>query len=232
MHPPRRIRRWPPGPGISATAGTSTQPNPQHTFTEPGVYTVRLHVTNAAGLSDETEASVTVYQTVPLTLAGTVFDESGGSSAEPGAGLSLHLYQADGETPAPAAGGSGPDGNAFALPANGEVSLDTSVELSSPWMVVSVGEGNAEGLVPLWRGFAVDLETGDDLNADFHLAETAILGRVTDTLGQPAVTAVSLWRGRGSLRRGGTGATSAPVHPRHRRASTTCWTSMRWAIFI
>ncbi len=174
--------------------GTSTQPSPQHTFDDPGVYTVSLTVTNTDGLPGTTTATVTVYRTVTLNLTGTIDDVTAGTPSAPGVTLDLHLYQSDGITPAPASGGSGTDGNAFTVPANGLIDITTDIQLSAAGLVVTVGEGNSADFVPATSGFEIDLDEANDIAADFHLATTALHGKVLDTLGLPAVTDIGLAR--------------------------------------
>ncbi|MCB1053729.1 MAG: PQQ-dependent sugar dehydrogenase, partial [Acidobacteria bacterium] len=62
-------RLWDFGDGASSSAT-----NPSHTYTEPGIYTARLTVTNDEGLVDSVSQTVTAYRTVTVTLGGTVFD--------------------------------------------------------------------------------------------------------------------------------------------------------------
>ncbi|MDA3873613.1 MAG: PQQ-dependent sugar dehydrogenase, partial [Kiritimatiellae bacterium] len=93
----------------------STSPNPQHIYSSPGVYRVTLTVTDANGLVDSTTATVTAYVSVPITLSGVISDARNTPTTEVTGSISLHVFQLDGETPAPADGGSGTLSNIFSV---------------------------------------------------------------------------------------------------------------------
>lgn len=66
---------WDFGDPLSGVNNSSTLQNPSHLFSNPGVYTVSLTVTNTQGCSDTFEAEVTVSETVDIDFefAATAF---------------------------------------------------------------------------------------------------------------------------------------------------------------
>lgn len=176
----------------------STIANPSHTYTQPGIYTVRLTVTNLLGLQDSTTQVITAYRAVNLALTGLVHDArtlSGGGW--PGA-TELRFYQADGVTPIPLEDGLGAQGNGVAIPAGGVINESVALALTSHGLVISAGEPDSDGAEPAYVGLL--LSTASDTptrEIDFYLAASMVRGRVIDTRGQPATTTIGLSLGAG-----------------------------------
>jgi PKD repeat protein len=176
---------------------TSSSPSPSHTYAAPGVYTVRLTVTDAIGLTHSVTDEVTVVHPVSLTLDARVRDaRAAGSPAPLATPTELRLYQADGVTPLPFAGGSGVSENILHVPAGGVVQTTLSVALTGPGMVVSAGEPATDGVASAFAGFALSLSASEQQIAPvFNLAPTLLRGRATDTLGAAAPLDLGVARG-------------------------------------
>lgn len=175
---------------------TSTSPAPSHTYLAPGVYTVRLTVTDQAGLQSTTTTTVTVVRTLSLTLSGRVVDARVPRLAPLAAPTELRLYQADGSTPLAFADGLGPDGNALAVAAGGEFNVTIAAGLTAAGLVVSAGEPAGDGVGAALAGFALELDAGPQtIEPLFLLAPTLVAGRLTDTRGEPVSLDLGLWRG-------------------------------------
>ncbi len=147
-----------PGSTISSWAWdfgdgtTSSEQNPAHTFTEPGLYTVSLEVVNGLGLNDTQQTQVTVYHETALSLTGQILDGRSLPAENVAVPTELHFYQADGTTPLAFPGGSGPDANAATVAAGGSIDLAITVQLTGPGLVVSAGEPTAGGLKSAFIG--------------------------------------------------------------------------------
>jgi PKD repeat protein len=184
-------RAWDFGDG-----STSTQQNPSHTYTSPGVYTVSLVVTNAQGLTHEYEQTITVYHATTITLSGAIFDGRSLAASPLMVPTELRFYQADGVTPLPFVGGSGTSGNVLSIAAGGNILASISAQITGPGMVVSAGEAAADGMQPALVGIALSTSSASQsATANFYLSDTMLRGRVTDTKGAVARVDVGLSRG-------------------------------------
>jgi len=174
----------------------STDQNPQHTFTTPGVYTVTLTVWDNSGLTNQTDTDITVTQTLALTLTGTVFDGRALPAAGLATGTELRLYQSNGTTPLTFAGGTGPNNNGISVPAGGAFNNTVNVQVSGTRVVVRAGETG--GFAPQRVAFDVPQSGTHSQALEFHLSDTAVWGRVTTTGGAPAVVDVGVARAQPS----------------------------------
>ncbi|MDB6079173.1 MAG: hypothetical protein JWO82_2920, partial [Akkermansiaceae bacterium] len=184
-------RAWDFGDG-----GTSTATSPGHTFAQPGVYTVTLTVTNAQGLAQSKQSTVTVYQETNITLSGQILD--GRTLAAPAfaAATELHFYQQDGTTPLAVTGGSGAGENVLAVAAGGQISATFTARITGPGMVVSAGEASADGVQAAFVGVPLAIGTAlQTASVQFRLSDTLLRGRVLDTRGDPARVDVGVSRG-------------------------------------
>jgi glucose/arabinose dehydrogenase len=179
-------RSWVFGDGA-----TSTSTSPARTYTTPGRYTARLTVTNAAGQQASTTREVVVNRAVNLQINGSLRDARTLAAPPLGVATELRLYQDDGVTPAPHAGGS----NVITVAAGGVVSAQVQVDLSGNAIVISAGEPAGDGVQPVRRGFVLPAGAGPyTLAMDAWLSDTTVAGRVLDTRGVPLVTDVGLRR--------------------------------------
>lgn len=176
---------------------TSTSPSPSHTYAAPGVYTVRLTVTDTIGLNHSLTDEITVVHPVSLTLDALVRDARAAGSPVPLAvPTELRLYQADGVTPLPFAGGLGVSENILLVPVGGALQTTISVALTGPGVVVSAGEPATDGVASAFAGFALSLSAFEQQIAPvFNLAPTLVRGRATDTLGAAAPLDIGVARG-------------------------------------
>lgn len=174
--------------------GTSNLQNPTHTYTEPGVYTVSLVVTNAQGLNDQKQSTVTVYHGTHLNLSGPILDGRTLPATSLGTPVELRLYQADGVTPLPFAGGTGPSNNA-ALSGSGVFLLAVDVQLTGPGVVISAGEAEGDGLQAAHVGISLSTSSSSHTaSVTFRLSDTMLRGRVVDTKGAVAQVDLGLSR--------------------------------------
>lgn len=169
----------------------STQPSPQHTFADAGVYEVSLTVTNALGLTDTTAETISVYEAVTLNITGDLFDVSSGSALAVGEDIDLSFYQADASTPVVVTGGSGLDQNVLTIPAGASIDLNVAAQLTGPGVVIVADDG-PQGLAPITRGWEVNLSTDAVISEDWHFSDTALGGRVLDTRGDPAAVDIGI----------------------------------------
>lgn len=184
-------RSWNFGDGA-----TSALQNPSHTYTQPGIYRVTLLVTNAQGLTDEFEQTITVYHSTSLTFTGSIFDGRSGSAAPLAVPTEVRFYQADGVTPLSVVGGSGTAGNIVAVAAGGTISVSTQAQITGPGLVVSAGEAAGDGLQSALVGIPLSTSAASQpVGANFYLSDTMLRGRVTDTKGAVARVDVGLSRG-------------------------------------
>lgn len=179
-------RSWNFGDG-----GSSTATSPSYVYTTPGRYTARLGVTNGAGQQASAERAVVVSRRVDLQIGGTLRDARTLAAPPLAVASELRLYQDDGVTPAPHAGGS----NIVQVMAGGVVSAQLQVDLSGDALVISAGEPTGDGVQPIRRGFVVPSGAGPHAIAmDAWLSDTAVAGRVLDTRGAPLAVDVGLRR--------------------------------------
>jgi len=179
-------RSWSFGDG-----GSSTATSPSHVYGTPGRYTATLSVSNAAGQQASAERAVMVNRRVNLQISGTLRDARTLSAPPLATASELRLYQDDGVTPAPHAGGS----NVVTVPAGGVVSAQLQVDLSGNALVISAGEPAGDGVQPIRRGFMLPAGTGPHaITMDAWLSDTAVAGRVLDTRGAPLAVDVGLRR--------------------------------------
>ena len=199
-------RAWNFGDG-----GTDSARNPAHTFANPGTYTVRLTVTDNHGLTASTTRVVTVIRSISLTLNGTIRDgRSTAVSPLPG-NTTMHVYQADGTTRLPFAGGAGPGGNAFTV-AGGIMSRTFAVEAAGSGLVISAGEGDAR-VKPAYAGISLPATGSVTRTVNFHLSDTALYGRLRTPRGAPAVTDLGVARASGPYAIAGGRDLMAPASP-------------------
>jgi len=174
---------------------TSTLQNPTHTYTAPGIYPVSLVVTNALGLNHQSQSTITIYHGTNLTLSGQILDGRTLPVAPLATSTELRLYQADGITPLPFAGGTGPSGNAAAT-GTSAFNLTVDVQLTGPGIVVSAGEPAGDGVQAAYIGIPLSVSgTSQSAGATFQLSDTMLRGKVTDTKGAVAQVDVGLSRG-------------------------------------
>ncbi|WP_309400392.1 PQQ-dependent sugar dehydrogenase [Cerasicoccus maritimus] len=185
---------WDFGDGI-----TSTQQNPQHTFSDAGVYTVSLTVTNALSLTATEQLTVHVYETPNIMLTGEIFDASSGSAVGVGESIELSFFQADAVTPVVISGGSGADQNKLTIAAGSAIDLAFTAQLTGAGMVVVADDLTPQGMAAITRGFVIDLINGSTLELDLYFSNTAITGRILDTRGFPAVVDVGLTSGANQM---------------------------------
>ena len=172
-------RAWTFGDG-----GTSTQTNPSHTYTTPGVYTVRLTVTDDDGLTATTEALATARRPVSLSLRGEVLDGRFLDDRRRTATTQLRFYQNDG-TPIAFADGLGPQENGANV-IGGDINIDLDVPLTSPFVMVTAGEADPD-LATQTIAFAVpNTGAAHTETVRFAPSTTALRGRVLDTRNEPA----------------------------------------------
>jgi PKD repeat protein len=170
----------------------SSAQNPNHTYTAPGSYTVILTVQDNTGLTHQTQDTVNAYQATALTLTGQVFDGRNLPAAALASATELRLYQADGVTPLTFTGGIGTGGNGIAVAAGGVINSTINVQIAGSAVVVSAGEGGT--LQPQYIGFTAGGASHSE-SLTFYLSDTAVWGRITDTVGNPAVVDVGVARG-------------------------------------
>ena len=174
----------------------STEQNPTHTFTEPGVYEVSLIVANTLGLTDEQTTTVTSYHATSLTLTGQIIDARTLAGVNFNTETQLRFYQADGTTPLPFSGGLGVDGNAATVSAGGAINLSLDVELTGPGVVISAGEDTPDGVQAAVVGSALSTSLSQQsASVSFRLSDTMLLGRSLDTLGEVAQVDIGVSRG-------------------------------------
>ncbi|MBS0659792.1 MAG: PQQ-dependent sugar dehydrogenase [Verrucomicrobia bacterium] len=190
-----------PGSSLSAWSWnfgdgtTSNQQHPTHTFPQPGVYTVSLTVTNALGLTHTQSSVVTAFHQTALQLTGQILDATLGGTPLAVA-TELCFYRRDGVTPQPIAGGSGPQGNALAVPAGGVIEASLGLQLTGDGLVVSAGEPAADGLQAAFAGLLLSTTApAQAATVQFRLSDTLLRGRVLDTKGHPARVDLGLSRG-------------------------------------
>ncbi len=182
---------WNFGDGAS-----SALQSPSHTYAQPGIYRATLLVTNAQGLTSETEQTITAYHSTGVTLSGSVFDGRSGVAEALTVPTELRFYQANGVTPLPIAGGAGTSGNMISVPVGGTISVSTVAEITGPGMVVSAGEAEGDGLQPALVGIPLSTSaTSQTVSANFYLSDTMLRGRITDTKGTVARVDLGLSRG-------------------------------------
>lgn len=175
---------------------TSALQNPSHTYAQPGIYTVTLLVTNAQGLTDGYEQTITVYHSTGITLTGSVFDGRSGAAAPLAVPTELRFYQADGVTPLAVVGGTGTTSNIMAVPVGGTILVSTQAQITGPGLVVSAGEAAGDGVQPALVGIPLSTSAANQsVSANFYLSDTMLRGRVTDTKDMVARVDVGLSRG-------------------------------------
>jgi PKD repeat protein len=172
-------RTWDFGDG-----NVSTQTNPVHTYTQPGIYTAKLTVTNALGLVHTATRQITARRVVTLNVTAFVRDGRTAAGTGLAGGTELRFYQADGVTPA---------GAPLAVPPGGFVMGSVELRLTSNDVVVSAGEPAADGVEAALVGLRLPAaQTSVSREANFCLSDTLLRGRITDTLGQPAPVDIGL----------------------------------------
>ena len=173
----------------------SAQPNPVHTYTNPGVYTVRLTVVNSLGLTDTKEESVTGFHQITVGLKGQVIDGRNLPGTNIAASTELRVYQNDGLTPVSFSGGIGVDGNTFTVPAGGAINASISVRITGAGLVLTAGEGPGDGVEAAFVGVPLSqTRTSQNAIVTFRLSDTMLRGRAMDTRGEPARVDVGLSR--------------------------------------
>ena len=174
---------------------TSSLQNPTHTYSQPGVYTASLVVTNALGLNHERKSTITLHHQTTLTLSGQILDGRSLPSPVFGNPTELRFYQMDGTTPLAFPGGTGGAGNALAIPAGGTINVSLAAQITGPGIVVSAGEPAADGVQPAFIGIPLSTTlASQSASATFRLSDTMLRGRVTDTKGAVAQTDIGLSR--------------------------------------
>jgi glucose/arabinose dehydrogenase len=169
---------WSFGDGTS-----STQRNPTHRYASPGRYTLTFTVTDAAGHSDWTGATVEVTRNVTLRLSGMVIDGRNLNGSGLATSTQLRLY--DGATGLPVLLPSGT--NVISVPAGGAFNIQATVAVTSGHVVISAGEPSTDGVLPAFTALAIPANGTIDRALSFRLSNAALSGRVRDTRGQPAV---------------------------------------------
>lgn len=181
-------RTWDFGDGNGSTLS-----DPQHSYAVPGVYQVRLTVTNALGQSASETRSIRATRAVNLHVQLSVRD--GRSLAAPvlASATELRFYEGDGVTPLAVSGGSGPDFNVRSVAAGGVVNFSLSVNVPGQTLVLSAGEAAADGVQAARRGYLLPVGSGPHLlDGDFILSDTLLTGRVLDTADTPLAVDVGL----------------------------------------
>jgi PKD repeat protein len=183
-------RLWEFGDGT-----TSTTTNPSKTFSQPGVYSVSLTVTNTQGVANTKIVSITVYHQTSVTLSGQIRDGRSLSASNLGVATELRFYQKDGATPLAVTGGSGANGNILTVPTGGVISASFSAQITGNGIVVSAGESTADGVQPAYVGIPLSTtSSSQSATANFYLSDTMLRGKATDTLGAPAQVDIGLSR--------------------------------------
>lgn len=178
---------------------TSSVPNPSHTFTNPGVYLVRLTVTNSDAVQAHASKSIRATRTVRVSYAGTIFDARSPSSAPLAAATELRFYESDGETETNLVGALGPPSNILQVPPGGVSGFEVTLKLISDGLVVSAGEAASDGVSAARRGWQLAPGEGSQqLHGDYYLANTMINGTLLDTRQAPVVADLGLHRGQGT----------------------------------
>ncbi|CAM2009850.1 PQQ-dependent sugar dehydrogenase [Acanthopleuribacter pedis] len=182
--------RWDFGDGT-----ISTQQDPQHTYTEPGRYTVSLQVTTDRDLVDTAEDQVLAYRQMTLRFAGQIINGRSVPGQPLAAATELAFLQSDGETPAPIVGGSGSAGNILAVPGGGVIDAQVTVSLLSDAVVVGAGGPAGDGMQPARIGYG-DLftSTPGTIDLNFYLSDTLVAGRIADGRGNGVTTDIGLAR--------------------------------------
>jgi glucose/arabinose dehydrogenase/PKD repeat protein len=169
---------WNFGDGTS-----STQRNPTHRYANNGRYTITFTVTDAAGHSDFTTATVDVGRTVTLRISGRVFNGRNLNGSGLSRATQLRLYDGDTGTPALLANGT----NIVSVPAGGAFSFQGTVSVTRNHVVISAGEPTNDSVLPAHTALAIPAGGTIDRSLNFWLSNTALSGRVRDTRGQPAI---------------------------------------------
>jgi PKD repeat protein len=173
-----RAWSWTFGDGAS-----STEPSPTHEFTEPGIFTVTLQVTDDTGQRGMQQTVIEVTQEVSLHLHGRVVDGRDLDGAGLAAATELRLYDGDVARALAIAGGGG---NTIRVAAGGRFDFEGTVNTTARYVLVSAGEPEPDGVQPAIQ--AVRVASGAIERAlSFYLSDTAMRGRVRDTRGEPAV---------------------------------------------
>ncbi|CAM2070761.1 PQQ-dependent sugar dehydrogenase [Sulfidibacter corallicola] len=164
---------------------TSTDPNPSHTYTEPGVYRVSLRVTSDSALQDTTTTDIRALRRITLNLSGRVYDARSLPANLVNGATELRFFQSDGQDPIAFAGGSGDHGNAIPV-TDGIIDLDLNLDLTDHALIVSAGHGSPDGLhaVRAGIGIAPELSTTDAVR-DFYLSDRMASGVITDAAFDP-----------------------------------------------
>ena len=180
-------RAWDFGDGT-----TSSAVNPSHTYASAGVYTAQLVVTDDDGLTDSAQAQVTVVSPFVLNLRGQIADGNFLDGRVRSGTTQLRFYQNDG-TPISISGGLGPNGNGLNV-ADGDIQLDVPLNLTSDFVVITVGENEAAVAT---QTIALEVDTSQASQTRTiaaYPATTAIRGQVVDTRGDPARVDLGLAR--------------------------------------
>ncbi|MCB1609015.1 MAG: PQQ-dependent sugar dehydrogenase [Xanthomonadales bacterium] len=178
---------------------TSSAPNPSHTFSNPGIYLVRLTVTNSDAIPAHASKSIRATRTVRVSYAGTIFDARSASSVPLAAATELRFYEADGVTATNLVGALGPPSNILQVPAGGVSGTEVTLKLISDGLVVSAGEPSSDGVLAAKRGWQLAPGEGSQLlHGDYYLASTMISGTLVDTRQAPVIADLGLHRGQGA----------------------------------
>ncbi|GHC03498.1 PQQ-dependent sugar dehydrogenase [Cerasicoccus arenae] len=204
-------------------AETSTQQNPQHTFSNAGVYVVSLTVTNALGLSDSVEQVISVYESQSLSITGEIFDVRSGSALPMGNDIQLSFFQSDGVTSAQVTGGSGPELNVLSVSAGDDINFSGNAQLTGTGVVIVAAVDDPQGFASITHGYAVDLTNSASLTLDLYFSDSALAGRVLDTRSDPALVDIGISSGANRIPYGtlgardfGIGSAFAPTGINHR----------------
>ena len=169
---------WDFGDGATSSAFA-----PQHTYTNPGRYTVLLTVTDQNGLRGTATDEIQVTQSTRLRLAGVLRD----ASAQPTGPISNHpvslaFFAAPDGSPIPA---SGPT---FSTDATGAFDTTAVLQTTSTNILIELRSGSPEtrDWVPLRRQIAVQSNTEVTLSdINIYVSSRAVWGRLLSPRGTP-----------------------------------------------
>ncbi|BDS06589.1 hypothetical protein NT6N_16290 [Oceaniferula spumae] len=178
---------WDFGDGNSSTAQ-----NPNHSYTNSGIYAATLTVTDSVGLTDtfQTQLTVTTDTSVSLSL-----DIQDGRSLPPipaSSAFTISFFQIDGSTPLSFSGGGGSESNQLVTLTDGTYNGAITLPLIGSGFVMVAENSSSPGFQNVTRGVTVSLGESNAISETFFVSTASLSGRVLSLRGNPAVVDVGI----------------------------------------